>query len=156
MLYTNKILRNFRRFYLNDFQTITNFKTGKGHKSKEFIVKWLEDYWSKRFGNMIPEKDDLVFWLGTLLLPTELSRTSIGRAKKSRREINKIHDTLYRFSISKVDSLLNDKNVAYLLRYFIKNSSWKDDLIRMSELSSKSYQTAFDMILTRSENLLAK
>ena len=70
----------------------------------------------------MPNEDEIVFALGALLIPNQLGRTTIGTAKKTRKEITKIHDTLYKFSITKVDQLLNDRYVSFLLKHFINSS----------------------------------
>lgn len=151
-----KILRDFRRYYMNDFMERTNFRNIRRGKSKEFIVQWLKNYCKDQFGQTVSDVDEVVFALGTLVAPSELSRTSVGKVKKSRKEINKIHDTLYKFSITKVDKLLEDKYVAFLLKHFILNSGWKEELISMSEVSAKSYETAFNMILGRATEIISQ
>lgn len=144
-----KILRDFRRYYINDFQEVTHFKNCK-NKGREFVIRCLEQYSQKRFGKFA-NRNQVIFALGSLIAPAELTRANIGRYKKPRKEVNKIHDTLYKFSITKVDKLLDDKSVAFLLEHFILNSSVREDLIGLSEVSAKSYETAFNMILSRSE-----
>ena len=147
-----KILRDFRRYYINNFNEITGYKDSKRGKGKEFALQLLYKYVDTVFGQDMKNKDDIVFTLGSLIFPNNFCKTSLGKKKKSKKEISKIHDTLYKFSISKVDKLLEDKYVGYLMHYFLDQTENTRELISQSKVSEESYITAFNLIRSRVQN----
>ena len=93
-----KILRDFRRYYINDFQEITNFKNCKKGQGREFIIRCLEEYSLKRFGK-IANKDQVIFALGSLVAPSELTRLPSANIRNhARRSIRSM--TLFTSSVS--------------------------------------------------------
>lgn len=146
-----KILRDFRRYYINSFNETTGYKESKRGKGKEFSLQMLYKYVDNVFGEDLKNKEDITFTLGSLIFPNNFSKTSLGKKKKSKKEICKIHDTLYKFSISKVDKLFEDKYVGFLMYHFLNQPTNTNELIGLSKISEESYTTAFNLIRSRVE-----
>lgn len=146
-----KILRDFRRYFVNNFNEVTQYKFHRKTKPKDFLLKCLREYCSVTFSECIPDFEEVVLALGTLVAPNELNKSLSSNHKMPKKEVNRIHDTLYKFSITKVDNLLEDRHVMFLLKHFILTSNCREELIGLSEISAKSYATAFDLILSRAE-----
>lgn len=149
-----KILRDFRRYFIADFNTVTGYKDSKKTKASE-IVRLLELYVDQVFGANLDSKEEVMFAVGALIFPAQLCKTSLMKSCKQKKDANKIHDTLYRLSIIKVDNLLADWGVCFLLRRFINNPENTENLIEAFKVCSESYQTAFELIERRVEETLS-
>lgn len=145
-----KILRDFRRYFINDFHQVIGFKSTKKNKSKASLPQMLLRYVENIFGADFEHKEEVAFSLGALVAPQQLGTNFLGE-KKSKKEVNKIHDTLYRFSITKIDNLLSDRSVGYLLKHFVADTEYTNGLIESSKISSESYRTAFELIGSRAD-----
>lgn len=148
-----KILRDFRRYFINDFHKAIGFKSSKKNKSKTSLPQMLLKYVENIFGEDFEHKKEVAFSLGALIAPQQLGTNFLGE-KKSKKEVNKIHDTLYRFSITKIDNLLGDWSVGYLLKHFVADTEYTNSLIVSSKISSDSYRTAFELIGSRAETAI--
>ena len=148
-----KILRDFRRYFINDFKDKTGYKDCKSDKLSANVPQLLERYVDTVFGSNLHMRDDVVCTVGSLIFPTQ-NFTMVDKKVKAKKDVNKIHDTLYKFSITKVDRLLEDRHVCFLLKYFICDQSNTRALIESSKVCEKSYQTAFDLIEKRVDAVL--
>lgn len=135
---------------MNDFKLVSGFRDLKDCKNKKSFTMKLTDYVNIRMGNMVDDIMETAFYLGTLIAP-QLLNTTFGSIKKSKKEIFKMHESLYRFSITKIDKLMNEKYIGYLLKYFISNPENTENIIKSSKVSAESYKTAFELISKRSE-----
>lgn len=150
-----KVLRDLRRFYTQDLKNITGFKDFKKARKDRSFCEVLLQYAEKVLGLQGETMNNVAFALGALVSPQQLGSTFLGE-KKSKKDVNQIHDTLYKFSITKLDSLLNDVNLGYLLKHYIGNQENMQSLITSSKISAESYQTAFDMLETRANAAIAQ
>ena len=148
-----KILRDFRRYFINDFKDKTGFKDTKSDSLDAKAYELLEIYVNNVFGKDLSFREEIIFTLGTLIFSN--FKTSNSKGWPEIKEVNKIHDTLYKFSITKVDRLLEDRSVGFLLKYFISDEDNKRAIIESSKVCEKSYQTAFDLIERRVNAALA-
>ena len=148
-----KILRDFRRYFINNFKDKTGFKDTKSDSLDAKAYELLEIYVNTVFGKDLSFREEIIFTLGTLIFSN--FKTSDSKGRPEIKEVNKIHDTLYKFSITKVDRLLEDRSVGFLLKYFISDEDNKRAIIESSKVCEKSYQTAFDLIERRVNAALA-
>ena len=124
-----KILRDFRRYFINDFKEKTGYKDSKSDKLNAHVVQLLDSYINMVFGKELQFREEIMQTLGSLIFPNQNFSTSSDKKVKSKKEVNKIHDTLYKFSITKVDRLLEDRNVWFLLKFFLCDQANKQALI---------------------------
>jgi len=144
-----KILREFRRYFINDFTLQSGFKDFKKCKKRKLLAEKLLKYVQSWMDIKDEDQEDVAFYLGTLISPQQIG-TSFFNTKKSKKEIFRIHETLYKFSIAKIDKLLENKFIGYLLKKFISNSKLISNIIESWKISEDSYKTAFKMIESRS------
>ena len=144
-----KILRDFRRYFINDFKEKTGYKDSRPDKLNRDMTQLIENYIDMIFGKGLKFKDEIVQTLGSLIFPHQNFWIPSEKKVKSKKEVNKIHDTLYKFSITKVDRLLEDSSVCFLFKHFVSDQSNKQTLIESSKVWENSYQTAFDLIEKR-------
>jgi hypothetical protein len=69
MSFTNKILRNFRRFYFNHFKEITGVTDLALIKNNTAKEQELINYVISEFGEQVQDIDDIAYRLGTILAP---------------------------------------------------------------------------------------
>jgi hypothetical protein len=135
---------------MNDFKLVSGFQDLKDCKNKKSFTTKLIEYVKIKMGCMVDDIMETAFYLGTLIAP-QLLNTNFANIKKTKKEIFKIHDSLYRFSITKIDRLMSEKYIGYLLKYFISNPDNTENIINSSQVSAESYKTAFELISKRSE-----
>lgn len=149
-----KILRDFRRYFISDFKDKTGYKDCKSDRLSANVPQLLANYVDAVFGSGVQHRDDVICTVGSLIFPSQ-QFTMVDSELHATKAVNKIHDTLYKFSITKVDRLLEDRNVCFLLKYFVCDQSNTRALIESSRVCQKSYQTAFDLIEKRVDAVLS-
>ena len=149
-----KILRDFRRYFTNEFSKITGVKDPRKCKSKQELGEHLLKVTQQLFGEEIDSTEEVAFAVGSLICPQQMNCNILGR-KRSKKEAMCVHDALYKFSITKLDSLMDKKYIGYLLKLFVSDEENKRILIESSQISAESYATAFEMLQTRSEKAIS-
>jgi hypothetical protein len=152
MSFTNKILRNFRRFYLNHFKEVTGVTDLASIKNKAAKEQELRNYVISEFGEQVQDIDDVAYRLGTVLAPKSVGWKMFDR-RKSNKDIFKVYDTLYKFSITKVENLMNDKSVCLLLDKFMSIEENVERLMDGPEISKDSYRQAISLLKRRIEDV---
>ena len=150
MSFTNKILRNFRRFYLNHFKEVTEVSDLAYISKKTDKERELRSYVLSEFADRAHDIDDVAYRLGTILDPKAISCKMFDR-RKSNKDISKVYDTLYKFSITKVENLMKDSSVCLLLDKFLSLEENIDHLLDGPEVSKDSYRQAIALLRKRIE-----
>lgn len=127
------ILRRCRRILQDEFNDLTDYFQNRklqGHQFlKECVMKYHDSLKDK------PEQLDLVFYIGAMLYPQEMSRgvdcffdcdkkDRVKQRKIYRAKIQKVHDVLYRYSHEKMDYFVKVPELSYLYTLFYN----KEDL----------------------------
>lgn len=123
------ILRKCRRVLQDEFNELTGYFANRkmqGHQFlKDCITKFHDSLPNK------PEQLDLLFYLGSVLYPQEMSRgvdcffesdknERVKLRKFYRAKIQKVHDVLYRYSHEKMDYFVNVPELSYIYSLFYK------------------------------------
>lgn len=103
------IIRDMRKFYINDFNECTGYVKRKRYKRKDFYLTWIDEYieWdhikaaSMKGSRLIK---DFNIYLAALIYPKEVE--SILQKKPQKRIAEEIYDTLYKFSLCKMKIML--------------------------------------------------
>jgi len=105
----------------------------QGHQFlKDSIVKFYDSIQNK------PEQLDLVFYIGAMLYPQEMSRgvdcffesdknERVKYRKIYRAKIQKVHDVLYRYSHEKMDYFVSVPELSFLYSIFYKEETKKKE-----------------------------
>lgn len=137
------ILRKCRRTLQDEFNNLTGYFPKRkihGHQFlKDSILKYHDSFSNK------PEQLDLIFYLGAVLYPQEMSRgvdcffesdknERVKFRKIYRAKIQKVHDVLYRYSHEKMDYFVTVPELAYLYSVFYQAESKKsgEDIFYMN------------------------
>jgi hypothetical protein len=149
-----KILREFRRFYISDFTEVTRIKDLGKISDKEEVEEALLEYTNEVFSSEASSKHLIAYRLGTVLIPLKMTG-SIFDIHKSKKDVLKVYDTLYKFSITKVDKMMQDKSVCLFVRHFLSIENNTRDLIEALEVSADAYRKAIELLQKRCEETLA-
>lgn len=129
------ILRKCRRVLQDDFNDLTGYfpkRKMQGHQFlKDCVVKFYEAIPNK------PSQLNLIFYLGAMLYPQEMSRgvdcffesdknERVKHRKLYRAKIQKVHDVLYRYSHEKMDYFVNIPELSYLYVIFYQKETKQD------------------------------
>ena len=101
----------------------------------------------------VHEKEEIAFYLGTLVTPQKIRGDFMGK-KRNKKEINQIYETLYKFSITKIDKLLENKFIGCLFKHFISDAQIVESIIESCKISQESYRIAFNIIKQRTSELI--
>jgi hypothetical protein len=149
-----KILREFRRFYISDFIEITGIKDLGKILDKEEVEEALLEYTDEVFPSETSNRNLIAYRLGSILIPLKMTG-SIFDIHKSKKDVLKVYDTLYKFSITKVDKMMQDKLVCLFMRHFLSIENNTQDLIEALEVSADAYRKAIELLQKRCEETLA-
>ena len=103
------IIRDMRKFFIEDFNTCTGYVKRKRYKRKDFYLTWVDEYILEEhirpasLKNGRPIKDFNIY-CGALIYPKELE--SIISKKSQKKLSEEIYDALYKFSLGKMKNLL--------------------------------------------------
>jgi hypothetical protein len=97
------ILRSFKKYYLADFNEVTDYKRKKRRVSNpEFLVDMTAEYVNKKFEGS--EYDDLGLFIAALVQP---KLPSALESNRRLQELSKaVCEVLYRFNKTKMNELL--------------------------------------------------
>jgi hypothetical protein len=149
-----KILREFRRFYISDFIEVTGIKDLGKILDKEEVEEALLEYTDEVFPSETSNRNLIAYRLGSILIPLKMTG-SIFDIHKSKKDVLKVYDTLYKFSITKVDKMMQDKLVCLFMRHFLSIENNTQDLIEALEVSADAYRKAIELLQKRCEETLA-
>ena len=133
------ILRQMRKSLSDDFNKSTNYMKNKfSQKSCEDpLFEMLKNYVSLKFNfkkQPQNEQEDLEFFLGAFLYPKQMKK--LVKSNIKQKQIDEIHNSLYSFSICKLDYLSTYPAYSLVLSYFIKN--FKDKVMRSNHTMSNA------------------
>lgn len=129
------ILRKCRRILQDEFNNLTDYFQNRKLQGHQFLKECVLKYFN--FLNDKPEQLDLVFYIGAMLYPQEMSRgvdcffdcdkkERVKQRKIYRAKIQKVHDVLYRYSHEKMDYFVKVPELSYLYVVFYKKESLND------------------------------
>lgn len=147
MIY-KKVLRDFRRYFINRFANFSQIVDLSSVRKRQARENLLMDFVNSEFSIDSQRKIEIAYRLGTLLSPKSISRKFLEQ-NKSKKDVYKIHDTLYKFSIKKVEALTEDYAVCYLLDKFLSVDENVERLMECPEISTDSYRKALDLLKAR-------
>lgn len=130
------ILRKCRRILQDEFNEITGYFSNRKMQGHQFLKDCIQ-----KFHDTIPEKPeslDLLFYIGAMLYPQEMSRgvdcffecekkDRVKQRKFFRAKIQKVHDVLYRYSHEKMDYFVKVPELSYLYTMFYKKADAHKD-----------------------------
>lgn len=130
------ILRKCRRSLQDEFNEYTGYFSNRKMQGHQFLKDCIQ-----KFYDSLPEKPeslDLLFYLGAMLYPQEMSRgvdcffeceqdQKVKQRKFFRGKIQKVHDVLYRYSHEKMDYFVNVPELSYLYSLFFKKADAHQD-----------------------------
>jgi hypothetical protein len=73
--------------------------------------------------------------------------------RKATKDISKVHDTLYKFSMIKMENLMKDSSVCFLLNKFLSIDENVERLTDGPEISKDSYRQAISLLKRRIEDV---
>lgn len=94
-------MRDFRRFYLSDFYEVTGIRDLGKISDKVKVENALLEYINEVFPSELKNKNLIAYRLGSILIPLKMSGNILD-VNKPKKDVLKVHDTLYRFTITKV------------------------------------------------------
>jgi len=103
------IIRDMRKFYINDFNECTGYVKRKRYKRKDFYLTCVDEYIECQHikaasTNGSRHIKDFNIYLGALIYPKELE--AILHKKPQKRIAEEVYDALYKFSLGKMKNLL--------------------------------------------------
>lgn len=126
------ILRKCRRILQDDFNELTGYFSNRKMQGHQFLKDCIQKYHDSLTDK--PMCLDLLFYLGAILYPQEMSRgvdcffdsdkkERVKQRKFYRAKIQKVHDVLYRYSHEKMDYFVNVPELSYLYTIFYKKGN---------------------------------
>eukprot|EP00347_Sterkiella_histriomuscorum_P002062 403369617 len=133
------ILRQMRKSLSDDFNKCTNYMKCKFSQKacQDPLFEMLNKYVSLKFQvkkQTQTQQDDLEFFLGAFLYPKQMKK--LVQSNTKQRQIDEIHNSLYSFSICKLDYLSSYPAYSLVLSFFIK--SFKDKVMRTNQTMSNA------------------
>lgn len=127
VIYKN-LVRDIRKYFSKDFNELTNFIKRKRKHDSNFYYECLVQYVSHKLENHrnffgIPI-ETLVFHLGSLIYPKEMLR-SIGKDSESKSEVIKIYNYLYKFSLERLQKLIDNASLILLIIQYLLVNGYK-------------------------------
>lgn len=130
------ILRKCRRILQEDFNELTGYFSNRKMQGHQFLKDCIQKFHDSLADK--PQSLDLLFYLGAMLYPQEMSRgvdcffecdkkERVKQRKFYRAKIQKVHDVLYRYSHEKMDYFVNVPELSYLYSIFFKKASAHED-----------------------------
>lgn len=103
------IIRDMRKYYINDFNERTSYVKRKRYKRKDFYLTCVNEYIECEHIKAASTKankpiKDFNIYLASLIYPKEVE--SIVQKKQQKRIAQETYDALYRFSLGKMKSML--------------------------------------------------
>jgi hypothetical protein len=139
------LLRRFRKFFNQDFDKATRYKSLKRYRTNTYFIECVSKYVKKLFEERYSQK--LVFSLSYLIYPNiliknvdELKKPYPGLTRflsKQRKDRMQINDILYDFTFTKMKLLFTNKEYSYFFKYFVENDQGKfknDELYASQEM----------------------
>ncbi|CAI2368657.1 unnamed protein product [Moneuplotes crassus] len=130
------ILRKCRRVLQDEFNEVTGYFSNRKMQGHQFLKDCIQ-----KFHDTIPVKPeslDLLFYIGAMLYPQEMSRgvdcffecekkDRVKQRKFFRAKIQKVHDVLYRYSHEKMDYFVKVPELSYLYTMFYQKADAHKD-----------------------------
>ena len=122
VIYKN-LVRDVRKFYSRDFNDRTDFIKRKRKSGGEFFLQCLDAYIGERMGDLPKQlevrREALAFNLGALIYPKEMLQLYAHDLPK-KTQVLKIYNYLYKFSLEKLQKLINNSALVLLFARYIQ------------------------------------
>jgi hypothetical protein len=138
---------------LNHFNEVTGVKRISSVIKKAEKEDLLKNYVISQFGENFDHIAEVAYCLCTIVAPKAISLGMLG-FRKTKENINRIHNTLYKFSISKVEKLTKDLGSCFLLDKFLSIEENIDKLMEGPKISADSYRQAIEQLKSRIERTI--
>lgn len=110
------ILRSFKKYYLNDFNEVTDYKKRKRRIANQaFLIDMTEHYVRQKFSDS--PFSDLGLFIAALVQPK--LPEALDNNERLQELSKAVCEVLYRFNKSKMNSLLRYPQFAYMLKNFL-------------------------------------
>lgn len=110
------ILRSFKKYYLNEFNEVTDYKKKKRRVANQaFLLDMTEKYASQKF--LDSPFQDLGLFIAALVQPK--LPEALGNHAKLQELSQTVCEVLYRFNKSKMNALLSFPQFSYILKQFL-------------------------------------
>ena len=149
------ILRDLRRYLLNDFNARTNFQKRKRYRPELFFQEQMLRYVSEHMGCSGVDEKTMFFYISSLLYPKHLrtsalwnERGEFGTSFNENAFENEafLNERLYNFSLEKLEVLMKDKYVATLFLFYAQHEHKHIESHKTMSLCKQSYRTAFGIL----------
>jgi hypothetical protein len=121
VIYKN-LLRDMRKFYLQEFNMVTDFQTKKKKNGQDYYVKSVEAY-LKLMKVLRPEdeergvtSDSLLYNFSRFIYPKELNKAF--QYSDKNETVYGVYDSLYKFSLQKLNLFTTDASLNRLFSYY--------------------------------------
>lgn len=151
------IIRDMRKYYLDDFKKATGYGKHKRLKSKSFYLKCVNEYMQTDQIKPLVLRGkvnikNFNIYLGALIYPKELeTAVSKNLHKKIAQET---YDALYKFTMTKMKDMLMTESMFKLFLNYQNNVNLEDEVTGLTRIESNKtmsqniglYQEAFRVI----------
>lgn len=130
------ILRECRRYFQNQISNLTGFISSKKARNDDYMYTCMKRFNLEILGTSGTFRQN--FYLACLLYPQDLSRNldrflehkednNMSEHRKTHKEIiQKIHDTLYKYSHEKFEYFASVPEISFLFCYYYENGAGPD------------------------------
>ena len=115
------IIRDMRKYYIQDFNETTGFVKRKRYKRKDFYLTCIDEYIEADHIKQLSMKNtrcikDFNIYLGALIYPKEFQ--NILQKKPQKKIAEEIYNALYKFSLGKMKNVLIKDSIQNLFLYY--------------------------------------
>lgn len=170
-----KLLRDFRRKLMTEFNSETNFVKNKRFKDDNYIFECLVEFvtisipkiykvpLSSLGMDSLPEIEKAAITLGSLLYPKDMvklahsDRVRANFPDDSERlsYTTKFHEALYSFSMQRITEFLKNRYICFFLYLFIGTIHSRKNVQEIMSIFEKSYSKALGILSNRCKEVLA-
>lgn len=134
------IIRDMRKFYIEDFNKCTSYVKRKRYKRKDFYLTCVDEYINVEhiheasLKNGRPIKDFNIY-CGALIYPKELEKILTKKSHKKTTE--EVYESLYKFSLGKMKSLLMKDAIFNLFMTYYNSEIKHGDRLNINKTMKK-------------------
>lgn len=170
-----KLLRDFRRKLMAEFNAETNFPKNKRFKDETYIFQCLVEFISVSIPKLykVPlsalgmdsqaEIEKAAITLGSLLYPKDMVKLAntptvcqyFPEASERVAYTTKFHEALYCFSMQRITDFLKNKYICFFLYLFIGTIHSRKSVQEVMGIFEKSYSKALGILSARCKDVLA-
>lgn len=148
------VLRDFRKFLIEDFNNKTRYVKKRRYKPNKFLIECLENYIDLKF-TRIPESDrnDFMLKLGSICYHKTLARTGWFAKEENSKTVSLkesngfFMDNLYKFTLTKLMEEFTSPYTGVLFIYYLDHVNLRKKDMNMEKINAKSYDLAIEKLL---------